>query len=837
MKEKINLKNFVPHIIAILAFFVIMAFYFSPAMEGKVLKQHDIVMAKSMQSEITDYGKKTDGPILWTNSIFGGMPTYQIWMRYPNNISTHLMRFIKLKFLPAPFGSFFIYFICFYIFMLVLRIRPELAFIGGVAFAFSSYNLINIEAGHITKGLAVGFAPLVLSGIILALRKKYLLGLIITAIALALEIRANHLQITYYLFIMIMILLIVDFVRAFKEKQLPDFFKASVAMLIGLILAISVNITSLWTTQEYSKLTMRGGSDLKEKQKDGEGLEKDYALSWSYGTLESFTLLVPGFSGGASAQALSESSHTFKELVNKGVSQQQARTYIKSMPTYWGAMRSTSGPIYIGSVIIFLFVLGMFIVKDRKKWWLFATAILALFLAMGENFPVLTDLFFKYFPLYNKFRVPMTLLLIVSLSVPILSMLTLEKIVKKDVPLMEFKKALKYSLYGVGSILLVFILFGGSLFSFSGVADQQLAQGDNAWLVDVLKQDRARMLRIDSLRSLIFILLVAGSIYLYYTEKLKIKYFYAIVGLVILIDLVGVGSRYFNKDDFHRKQRRNQEVVAMRASDQAILQDPDINYRVMDLTVNPWNDASPAYYHKFIGGYHGAKLARYQDMIEHHLTPELQALISDLREGKQIDPAKIPVYNMLNTKYFIASAEQRGIIFNKNHLGNAWFIEEIKLAKNPDQEINAMKGFDPDKTAIVDEKFANQFEGFIFKKNDLASIVLTEYHPNHLNYQSNSSTDQIAVFSEIYYSKGWNAYIDGKLVNHFRANYILRAMKVPAGKHNIEFKFEPKSYFIGSKISLTSSIILVLLVIASIFYYQKDYFIKSKVEEIKEGNK
>jgi len=657
MKNSFDYKKALPHILAIVGFFVIMAVYFSPALEGKVLKQHDIVMAKSMQKEITKYTKESDETILWTNSIFSGMPTYQIWMRYPANVLTYVMKYVRLKFLPDPFGSFFLYFIGFYILLLVLKIRVELAFIGGLAFAFSSYNLINIEAGHLTKGLAVAFAPLALSGIILTLQKKYLLGAFITALALGLEIRANHLQITYYLFLMILVLMVVEFIYAVKDKRYLEFAKSVGVLLIAGTLAITVNLTGLWVTQEYTNYTMRGGSDLTQKQADGDGLEKDYALSWSYGVGESFTLLIPGFSGGASTQSLSENSKTYQAIVDKGVPKRQAATYVKSMPTYWGAMRSTSGPIYIGAIIIFLFVLGMFLVKDRLKWWILATAVLALMLAWGENFKFLTNIFFDYFPLYNKFRVPMTLLLVVSMTVPILSMMALNELVKGEIKKEELLKSLKYSLYSIGGLILFFGLFGGALFEFVSESDTMLESGDNAWLVEPLRADRARMLRLDSIRSLFFILVVAGSIYGLAIKKLKLQYFFIIIGLAILVDLWGVDRRYFNKDDFHKKKRNNKEMVAQRGSDSRILQDADPHFRVMDLTVNAWNDASPAYYHKFIGGYHGAKLSRYQDMIEYHLNPELQKLVDKLRNGQPLEADLLPVYNMLNTKYFIASYE------------------------------------------------------------------------------------------------------------------------------------------------------------------------------------
>ncbi len=809
MMKNFDFKPFLPHLFAIVGFLVLSFIYFYPAMEGRVLKQHDIVMAKSMQQEIIKYQKQSGETILWSNAIFSGMPTYQIWMRYPNNVSTYIMKYIRLKFLPSPIGSFFIYFIGFYILLLVLKIRPLIAFIGGVAFAFSSYNLINIEAGHLTKGLAMGFAPLVLSGIILALQGRLLGGMALTALALSLEIRANHLQITYYLFITILILLIVEFIHYLKEKQLIAFIKTMAALLIAVILAVAVNITALWTTNEYARYTMRGGSELQKENTNTKGLDKDYALSWSYGARESFTLLIPNFAGGATTQTLGPNS----KLAKLGV----APKNLKNVPTYWGQLRSTSGPIYIGAIVIFLFILGMFLVKNRLKWWLFASALLALFLSWGSNFPFLTNLFFDYFPLYNKFRVPMTLLLIVGMVVPVLSFFFLEELLNDKYSKPDLLKALKYTLYSLGGLLLFFILLGGSIFDFQAQIDETLKS--NGWPVDVLREDRARMLRLDAVRSLFFILVTAGAIYLYAVKKVKAIYLVVIVGVAVLIDMWGLDKRYFNKDDFFRKPRRASEgIVQQRPADQLILQDPDAHYRVMDVTTDPWNDASPAYYHHFIGGYHGAKLSRYQDMISETLTPEIQNFIASLRAGSGLNPGLTPSYNMLNTKYFIVAPGQNGVVKNPYALGNAWFVDSVVVAGNTNEEMSILKSIDPAKKAVVDKKFKD-----LYTSSGPASmqdyISLTDYHPNHIKYTYESSNDRLAVFSEIYYDKGWKAFIDNKEVPHFRVDYVLRAMMVPAGAHDIEFRFEPRSYYTGEKVSLAASILLVLLILGSVGVY------------------
>ena len=810
MNFKIEYKLLLPHVVAIVGFIVLIAVYFSPVFENKSLRQHDIVMAKAMQKEIKTHLDETGELTMWTNGIFGGMPTYQVWVKYPNNIATYFMKYIKLK-LGEPMGYVFVYFICFYILMLVFRTGPILAFIGGLAFAFSSYNFINIEAGHLTKALAVGFAPLVLAGIILALRKRYLAGMTLTAIALATEIRANHLQVTYYLMIMILILFIVEFIDVIRKNGYLDFVKSLAALLVALILAITINITSLWTTNEYTPYTMRGGSELTSKQVDGSGLEKDYALRWSYGVKESFTLLIPYFSGGASGEELGPDS----KLAKAGI----PRSSLKAVPTYWGSMSSTSGPIYIGAIMIFLFVLGMFVVKHRYKWWLFSTAVLALMLSWGSNFPFLTDLFFDHFPLYNKFRVPMTLLLIVGLAVPILSTLGVKEFVNKESNKEELLKALKYSFYALGGITLLFALFGGNMFDMTGPRDAEFEKG--GWPIDLIKEDRGRLLRMDAFRSFILITIAAGTLFAFLKNKIKINQVYIILGIAILIDFWAVDKRYFNKDDFHRKSRKQTEYVKMTAADQVVLQDTDPHYRVMDLTKDPWNDATKAYYHKLIGGYHGAKMARYQDLIEYHLSPELKVLIDDLKNGKALPYEKTPALNMLNTKYYIVGDQANAVIQNPGNYGNAWFVERVQLVKNADEEINMIGNVDLKTMAIVDIAFATGLNEFNVKPDSSAMIELVSYAPNKMIYKSSSTSEQIAVFSEVYYDKGWNAYLDNELVPHFRADYILRAMKIPAGEHSIEFKFEPKSYLRGEKISLASSLLLGILIIFAIYSFMK----------------
>jgi len=814
--RKIDFKKFLPHIYVIAGFIILISFYFSPVFDGKILKQHDIVMAKSMQQETQEYLKNTGEFTLWTNSIFSGMPNYMVWVIFPKNIASYLIYTIRL-YLPEPLSYIFVYFFCFYILMLVMKNSIAVSAIAAFAFAFSSYNFINVEAGHLTKALAMGLAPLILAGFILALRKKYFWGLVLSTIALALQIRANHYQITYYTLIVAAILFIVDFIHAIKVKSYLDYFKSVGIVAIAAVMAIGLNITALWTTQEYTSYTMRGGSELQEKQNTGKGLEKDYALSWSYGVKESFTLLIPYFSGGASAEKLGDNS----KMAKSGIPKQN----LKYVPTYWGNLSTTAGPIYVGAVIIFLFVLGMFVVKHRYKWWIFSSAILALMLSWGSNFLFLTDLFFHYFPLYNKFRVPMTLLLFVGLTVPILSAMAVTEFLQGKSNKNDYLKALKYSFYGVGGLTLFFALFGGSLFSFIAQIDETLEK--NNWPVDILRDDRARLLRTDAFRSFFLILIVAAAFFAWLKNKIKINYVLIITGAVVIIDMWGVDKRYFNNDDFHRKPRGNKPLVEMTAADQLILQDKDPHYRVLDLTVNPWADCSRAYFHKLIGGYHGAKMARYQEMIEKHFTIEVEKLIADVNKSGMLNYNLSPTLNMVNTKYIVAGNDVNGVIQNQGSFGNSWFINSVVWVKNPDEEINTLSQHNLRNSVVIDEKFKEMVKSDNYSPDSLSEIKLTDYKPNELSYRTKASSEQLAVFSEVYYDKGWNAYIDGKLVPHFRANYILRAMIIPQGEHEVVFKFEPRAYYTGENISLVFSIIIVLLILALAYTELKPLFSNS----------
>jgi hypothetical protein len=798
--KNISFKQVLPYLSAVVIFVVITLAYFSPLLEGKKLKQSDITQWKGMSKEISDFRESTGEEALWTNSMFGGMPAYQISVRYKGNVLRYADQLMQL-YLPQPAGMLFLYMIGFFILLLVLKVDKWLAIAGAVAFAFSSYLFIIFEAGHNSKAHAIGYMAPVLAGIILTYRGRYLAGGIMAAISLSLELLTNHLQITYYLMIIAGIFVVTELVGSIREKKLPGFTKATGVLLIASILALSTNITSIWATYEYGKETIRGKTELtSEKTNRTSGLDKDYATGWSYGVMETFTMLIPNFNGGSSQGALTEKSNVYKTLKENNIDSNQAKNIIKALPLYWGNQPGVAGPVYIGAIIMFLFVLALFVVDNRFKWWLLAATVLSILLAWGKNFMPLTDFFLHYVPGYNKFRAVSMTLVIAELCIPLLAILGLQKVISGEIDRKKLTKYLYYSIGITGGISLFFAMAGSSIFSFEASVDTNLPE----WLIEPLRQDRAAILSADAIRSLVFILLAGGAVWAM-INKVVIKtplVLFTVLIMLILIDMWTVNRRYLNNESFVRK---SVDAVPFQPSvaDQIIMKDKDPNFRVFNQTVgNPFADASTSYFHKSLGGYHGAKLRRYQELIDFHLAK-----------------GNMNVYNMLNTKYFIVPGEQGGppqMQINMEALGNAWFVNNARMVNNADEEINALSDFVPTETAIYDKRFASQVEGRIISKDTTGTISLTEYKPNHLTYKSQTGSDQLAVFSEIYYDKGWDAYIDGKPAPYFRANYVLRAMIVPAGSHTIEFKFEPKVYATGEKIAYASSILLVLLALGAL---------------------
>jgi hypothetical protein len=792
--------------LGIILFFIVLAYaYLSPLIEGKVLQMPDIEHHKGMAKELADYREETGEEAIWTNSMFSGMPGYMISVIYPGNLSRYISRPIRQIFSTASF--LILYLIGFFILLRSLKINRWLSVAGAIAFAFSSYFLIILGAGHMSKANAIAWLAPVVAGVLLAFRGKPVAGTLLFAAAFSFELLSGHLQITYYGFLLIAVYGVVELIFAIREKTLPSFFKAFLFLLAGAVVAIGMNFSRLYTSWEYSKETIRGPSELTSNNENKtSGLDKDYVVQWSYGIDETLTLLIPNFKGGGSQINPGTDSESFQALRNQGV--QNPRQIIQAVSMYHGKQPGTSGPVYVGAIVVLLFLLGLFVVKGPIKWWLASATVLSIVLSWGGNIMWLTSFLLDYLPFYNKFRAPSMTLVIAEFAMPLLGFIALNDIISGKVDKKVWLNGLKWSVIIAGGLSLLLAIMPGISGNFTNATD---AMRYPDWLMDSIIADRKNMLRSDAFRSFIFIVLAAGAIYLWHIKKIKTTPLIATVGILILIDLWSVDKRYLNNDHFVPK-RQAENPFQMMPADEAILQDDDLYFRVLPLQ-NPFQDARSSYFHKNVGGYHAAKLRRYQDMIDHHLQPEIQQMISGFQNGTAMDSVfrELPAINMLNTRYVIYDLNQSPVR-NPMPLGNAWFVPEFKVVGNADDEIKAMENFDPAETAIIDQRFSDHVAGKSFSKDNNGQIELTEYQPNYLKYDYSAASEQFTVFSEIYYENGWNAYIDGEPAPHFRVNYVLRAMLIPAGNHTIEFKFEPKSYYVGNKISLASSILLILAI-------------------------
>ena len=798
--------------LGIILFFIVLTYaYLSPLLEGKTIEMDDIRHFQGMSKELRDYREATGEEAIWTNSMFSGMPGYLISVIYPGNLTRYFHSGMRSIFTVASF--LILYLIGFYILLKSLGINRWLSVAGAVAFAFSSYFIIIIGAGHTSKAAAIAYLAPVIGGVLLAFRGKPLAGTLLFTVAFSLELVANHLQITYYGFIMIVIFGIVQLVYAIKENMLPSFFKAVGFLLAGALLALGMNFSRLYTTWEYSRSSIRGASDLTSRgEVRTSGLDKDYVVQWSYGIDETFTLLIPNFKGGSSRTSPGINSESFETLNANNVP--NAKQIVQQISMYHGDQPGTSGPVYIGAIVVFLFILGLFVVHGVYKWWLLAATIVSIVLSWGGNIMWLTSFLLDYLPLYNKFRAPSMTLVIAQFAMPLLGFMALNDIITGKVDRQTWLNGLKWSLIVTGGLSLVFAIMPGISGSFTNAFDSRVYPD---WLIDSVVADRRNLLRADAFRSFIFIAIAAGAIYLWHIRKIKTTPLIAIIGIAILVDLWTVDKRYLNNDDFIPR-RQAETPFPMTPADEAILKDTDLYYRVLALP-NPFQDARASYYHKNVGGYHAAKLRRYQEMIDHHLQPELQLMINRLQSGLAMDSVfdGLTAMNMLNTRYIIYDLNQ-GPIVNPNPLGNAWFVSDYRVAENADEEISAIEGINPSETAIVARQFSEFVEQKAFNKDETGTITLEEYQPNYLKYAYNAASEQLTVFSDIYYKSDWHAYINGEPVPHFRVNYILRAMVIPEGKHTIEFRFEPSSYYMGNYVSLASSFLL-LLVAAGYFIF------------------
>jgi hypothetical protein len=796
---------------AIAGIFIVICFlYFTPAFQGKVLGQADVTGAQSTTTEIDAY-KAKDTTILWTNQIFGGMPAFQLWAPYKASITTHVINVLKTVF-PNPIDTVLLFLFGTYFLFIVLKLNPWLSAAGAIAFTFSSYNIILLVAGHSNQAFAIAFFAPIIASVILTLRGRYILGGALSAFFLAMEIRANHIQMTYYLMLAILILAGIELYHAIKAKNTAPYFKSLAYLLGALVLAVAVNATILWSTYDYGKETIRGQSNLTQHTKEpSTGLAKDYAYIYSQSVGECFTFLVPNaYGGGSATEVLDANSETVKTFVAKGIAEDQALRVANQiggfpgMGTYWGTKPNTSGPFYFGAAICFLFIFGLLIVKSRMKWWLLATVVLTMLLSFGGNFPYLSDLFFNYVPLYNKFRTVESILAVAALCFPILGFLALKE-VTEAVDTKEIFNKLKVALYITGGLLLVLIVMPDLILSFrsaeqaNGITSlAQALQGDTALATNVanaLVKDRIALERADAIRSLIFVVIAFGLLFAFIKHKINVTVLSVGFLALILVDVWQIDKRYLKEENFTDKQETN--APQPRVVDQFISRDKDPDFRVFDLTQAPTYDLVNPFFHKSFSGYSAARLKRYQELLDNQFTKSINHDVLD----------------MMNVKYIISEDPKTQNVTMQNNqtaCGHAWFVQHLTYVKNADEEMQAISSFAPKETAIVDVKYKSQISEKDPSLDTSATIKLVSYNPDHMVYQTSSTSSQIAVFSEVYYDKGWTMQIDGKDVPYFRANYLLRAAQIPVGNHEIKFDFHPASYYTGEKISLAGSVLLVL---------------------------
>ncbi len=809
----ISIKQWLPHVIAILIFFLLTAVYFAPVFQGKDLLQGDAVSALGWGKDAKDYHEQTGEFSHWSNAMFSGMPANYTFMPESVNIFESFDKILTLRGFGASrrhIGSIFLTFVCFYIFLLSMGCKSWLSIAGSIAYTLCSYNLIIIGAGHMNKSLVMATMAPIIGGVILCYRGKMMLGALVTLIFSGLNIYWNHQQISYYLLLTLIILAVVYLVYAVREKKIKEYLKATGVLVVVAILAILPAIGQLAPSADYAKDTMRGGSVLKqEDKKDSSGLDIDYAYQWSYGKAETFTLLIPNMYGGASGYNLGTDSETYK-IFKKAYGPYQAADLVESMPAYWGPQPGTSGPVYVGAVVCLLFVLGLFIVKGRERLWLVLATILSLVLSWGRFFPLVNDFLFYNLPLYSKFRTPSMALVVASLTMVTLGILAIKKIVDahkngNELLLAEQRKSLLISASIVSAILLFFALFGGTLLDFKAAGDANLPQV----LVDALRADRESLFLSDVWRSFGFV--VATFLLLFVYMKKGFKSIYMLFGLAVLflVDLWVVDKRFLSYDDFVPK--RMAAEIRPTEADRLILQDKDPNYRVLNLARSTFNESQTSYFHKSVGGYSPAKLRRYQDIIEYYF-------------ARGINPN---VLNMLNTRYVIVPSDDGEIVQkNPEALGNCWFVNRITWVDSPDEEIVAIGDIDLLDEVVIDKEWQNVIDDATKYDNPVDSVAyinMTNYkNPGNILYESYSANAQIAVFSEVYY-KTWKAFIDGKEVTPIRANYILRALPLPAGKHTIEFRCVDELINTTAQMSLYASILVgvVIVLLSGIIIYRK----------------
>ena len=811
-------KKLLPDLVVILFFAVIAFLYFFPAVtEGRILAQHDAVAGIGSGREMQEYLENTGERTRWTNSIFGGMPTYQMAPSYDSTNTLGFIQQVYHLFLPTYVWYVFVMLLGFYILLRAFDFKVWLASLGAVLWAFSSYFFIIIAAGHIWKLMTLAYIPPTIAGMVLVYRKKWLAGGVVTALFVALQIFSNHPQMSYYFLFVMLFMAIAYGVLAWQKKQLPDFFKSTGVLVVAGLVGVCVNLSNLYHTYEYSKESMRGKSELvKENSADqtDSGLERSYITQWSYGIGETFSLLVPNVKGGASVPLAA--NEKAMEKANPAYQSLYAQ-----LGQYWGEQPGTSGPVYVGAFVMFLFILGLFIVKGPMKWALVVGTVFSITLSWGHNFMGLTDFFIDYIPMYSKFRAVSSILVIAEFTIPLLAMLALKEVMERPALFAEQKKAFYISFGLTGGLSLLFALFPTVFFpSYVSSMEMNALQGaipadQLAPILVNLEEIRRSLFTADAWRS--FFVIVIGCVLLggYLFRKWNAKVTVGALLLLCIVDMWSVNKRYLYDEQFVAKGTEMKPFLEPSETDKEILKDKTLDYRVLNMATNTFNENNTAYWHKSIGGYHAAKLRRYQEMIEAHIQGEMETLFTKIPEVgadlSKIDVTDTPVLDMLNTRYYIVPLQQGATapLFNPHALGNAWLVKEVKYVNNANEEIDAIHGMNPRETAIVDKRFAETVKQPAAMPDSLDNIVLKSYAPNALQYEVDTKQGGTVVFSEIYYP-GWRSYIDGEEVSHGRANYILRAMNVPAGKHTIEFVFDPQSLHATETIAFIALGIMLL---------------------------
>lgn len=792
---KFDFKSALPHIISFVAMVLLSVIYFMPQFQGKELVQGDIVSYKGVTAEALAYQEKTGETVLWSTSIFGGMPTYQSSAPQKNNLVKYIERGMGLG-ISRPAGYFIFGMIGFYILMMTMGVSPWVGLIGAILFGLSTNHMVLYEAGHMSKVRSIMSSPMIIAGVLLVFRKRYLLGGAIFGLFLGVNIYVNHLQMTYYLAMILGILTIIEVVKMVKSNDLSHLWKSLTVLAVGAILALSSSASRIMTTLEYTPETVRGNAILDAGEDratgSGGGMEWERAMSWSNGTIDLLPSLIPYAAGGGGATKLGKDSALAKKLQRRG-------EFVA--PMYHGDLTFTGGPSYFGAVAFFLFLLGAFSVKGRMKWWIVAGVLLTFMLSMGKNFPVINRLIFDYLPMFNKFRTPNSVLSVTTIFIPLMGMLGLYKLTQSKSREADFKRPVLIALALSAGFAVLVALVGPMFIDFAHPNDARSLQDPS--LIEAIAEDRLSLLRSSSFRTAILIMIAFGAIWMYMKEKISSLIMLAVVGGIGAFDLYQIDRSYLGSEKFVNS-RKAESSSTPRAVDEQILADTDPHYRVHDTTVDPFNSAIPAFHHKVLGGYHPAKLQRYDDLIQEH-----------------IGRGNMAVLNMLNAKYIIVTGQDGKPAVQRNPaaMGNAWFVSQIDIAANANEEFEKLNGFDPAVTAIVNKEFDAYIGSMSPSKN--GSISLTKYTPNAITYKSNTTSEQLGVFSETWYGpdKGWQAYIDDQPVDHIRANYALRAMKIPVGEHEIKFEFKPSSYYTGETISLIASILLLVASLVALYFY------------------